>query len=501
MSTKRKRSKALRYERAEYKHPNARRPDMQRVQLLDYLLDRLAQRERENQMEWLTPQRCRELFDHYMNGEMAEPCLTWEQMELFDEDIFTGKNSRLSALDEMPWQIVLRADAVGEDKELAKLAEQQRSYMQNVFARIDNLEDALRALGEADFRGVAALEITGTPGHRMRWDVIYPHLLARPVRGGAWYYNATAAPTAPPEGLEELVEERVIIREAPPILLPAMFLVCSKVHGTQGWDAFLDKFGNPSIFAELPLTCTEEERAVYDAIVQRIVGEGSGTMPAGTKFQTVETTQNSADSFADRARWCKEGIITLCTGGLLTVAATADTGALAGGAHSDSLARLCAGSARSITAAVNNQFVARVLRERFGDAPMLVRFELAPEKEEDLQAVATLISTLCAAGYRPSAATVSEMVGFEVTEVQENVRGTMYEVRGENLGAAAPRIMNTAPAADPAPLTADELAAVQSLAGLSLSAASITAKAATAEKALTAAVEQGKAAAAPTSPA
>lgn len=501
MSTKNKRTKPLRYETAAYKHPNARKAGGRNVNLMSTMLDMLRQQERTNKLAFLTPQRCRELFEHYLRGEMAEPALAFEQIELYDEDIFNGSDSRLSALDEMPWRIVIKADAVGRNEGLKKLAAAQRDYLQDVFAKVDNLDEGLRVLGKADFRGVAALELTGTPGKRMLFEEIQPYMLARPVRGGAWYYNPQASATLPPEGLEELEEDSVIIREAPPILLPAMFLVCSKDHSTRGWDAFLEKFANPSIFAEMPINCTEEERGVYDEIMRRIVGEGSGTVPSGTKFQTIETRQNSSACYRDRAQWCKDALITLCTGGLLTVAATADTGALAGGAHSESFARLCRASARGITAAVNTYFTARILREKFGvDAPILARFELAPKEEEDLQAKANIIGTLAQAGFRPSAATVSEMMGFEVTEVQENVRGTMYEVRGENLGAAAPRIMNTEPAAQP-PLTPAELAALQQLAGMGMSAAAIAAKAAGAEQTLTAAVERGKAAAAPTSPA
>lgn len=512
MSKQRNRKKALRYETAAYLHPNARPKDeggSKGVSIVNVLMDMLHQRERENQLTFLTPQRCRELFEHVLNGEMAEPCFAFRQMELYDDDIFGGRNSRLSALDEMPWRITVKADAVGDNEELKKLAATQQDYLQGVFARVDNLEEALRALGEADFRGVAALELTGTPGKRMVWEVIEPYMLARPVPGGDWYYNAEAAPTLPPTGLEELDEERVIIREAPPILVPAMFIICSKHHGAQGWDGFLDKFGNPSIFAEMPINCTEEERAMYDEIMRSIVGEGSGTIPAGTKFQTIETRQNSADSYRDRVQACKEALITLCTGGLLTMAATADTGALAGGAHSDSLARLCRASARGITAAVNTYFTNRILRDKFGaDTPLLARFEFAPVDEEDKQVQANIVATLTQAGYRPSAATVSEMMGFEVTEVQENVRGTMYEVRSENLGAAAPRgydIMNTTPAAaapaEQPPFTPEELELLRELGAGKLNHDRIAKTAGEAEKTLTAAVEEGKRAGAAVSPA
>lgn len=127
-------------------------------------------------------------------------------------------------------------------------------------------------LGMADFRGYAALEVTGRPGH-MRWEVIEPWNLARPVRNGGWLYN----PEAQDEiyNLEELDMSRVILRETRrPIDLAAMFLVVEKSHGTHAWDAFLDTFGVPSIFFELAPNTSEEDAQEFDAVINRVLAEG-----------------------------------------------------------------------------------------------------------------------------------------------------------------------------------------------------------------------------------
>ncbi len=414
------------------------------VMLYELLQHALVQKERRNDLPELTPQRARELYEAYRRGEMADVQLMWDQLEERDETLFTVLHARLGALAEMPWTVNIDAD-LSEDKQA--LAEQQQQLANELLAAVENLPEALTHLGMADFRGVAAIEIVkyegritkdefaingepearGTSVNRqstivnrkssMRWEVIEPWNLCRPVRRGPWYYNAeaTSTPTRP----EELDPAAVIIREAQPIDLPAMFLICAKYLSVHAWDAFLEVFGIPNIFLEMPPATPEGKAMEFDAIVQRLIGEGRGTVPSGAKFHTVETSKDNTQSFEARAKWCNEAIIQLATGGLLTVTAQSGSGTLAGNAHSDSFSRLCAASARSISAAINRQFLRPALQAAFPHSPMLVRFELAPEPVVDRLKDAQLLATLASAGWHPSDEAVSEMLGIEVKREQE----------------------------------------------------------------------------------
>ncbi len=93
------------------------------------------------------------------------------------------------------------------------------------------------------------------------------------------------------------------------------------------------------------------------------------------------------------------------------------SGTLAGSAHQQSFDRLCAASARSISAAVNRQFCRPALAAAFPNQPPLVSFNLAPEKEDSRAASAQIIASLASAGFRPSPDTVAELMGFEVERV------------------------------------------------------------------------------------
>ena len=221
------------------------------------------------------------------------------------------------------------------------------------------------------------------------------------------------------------------MREARPIDLACMFLIVDKMHAIHGWDAFLDVYGNPSIFLELPPATGEQMARVYDALAKRIIGDGRGTVPSGSKFQTVETRQNNCDSFEKRAKWCENAIITVATGGLLTITAESGSGTLAGSAHTDSFENLVAGSAASISAAINRQFTRRLLAAAFPDDPPLAYFSLAPEPADERMQLAQLLATLKTAGWQTTQEKASELMQMDVEPVPA-------------APAAAP-MMNTAP--------------------------------------------------------
>lgn len=494
---------------AETRHLSAR--SGLEVLLYQLLQSTLVQKERRNDLPELTPQRARELYEAWRRGEMADVQLMWDQLEERDETLFTVLHARLGALAEMPWAVNIDAE-LAED--MQQLAERQKTLANELLAAVENLPEALVHLGMADFRGVAALEIVGdlrgaiddlrmgkngepalaseseadaTPAP-LRWEVIEPWNLCRPVRRGPWYYNAEASAT--PTRPEELEAERVILREAQPIDLPAMFLICAKYLSVHAWDAFLEVFGIPNIFLEMPPATPQDKAMEFDAVVQRLIGEGRGTVPNGAKFHTVETSKDNTQSFEARAKWCNEAIIQLATGGLLTVTTQSGSGTLAGNAHSDSFSRLCAASARSISAAINRQFLRPALQAAFPHSPVLVSFELAPEPVDDRKQMAELLAALNAAGWAPAAETVSEMMNFEVQRIQQpptdtntqappvmNRSGelqparesTIDELRSTNSNNAARRAdeereTTTVNDADP-PLNAEELATLRFLGG------------------------------------
>ena len=109
------------------------------------------------------------------------------------------------------------------------------------------------------------------------------------------------------------------------------------------------------------------------------------------------------------------------------------------------------------------------------DSPQLAAFSLSPEKEDDRAAQAQIIATLSSAGFRPSAETVSELIGFEVQAVAPSQPATPFSPGLPPITNSAsdsepnsdmvhrPSSMVHASNSEPSPLTEPELAALQSL--------------------------------------
>ena len=467
----------------------------------------LTQRERANHLPHLTPQKAASLYESYLKGELAEVQLVWKQLEEYDATLGTVLHARQSALAEMQWRVEEDTELTAGNGELETLAKRQKAHLNALLRGVDNLEEALVHLGMADFRGVAALEITGD-ATRQVWNVIEPWNLVKPVLHGPWMYNRAADTTCPYP--EELDAEAVIIREGRALDLAAMFLILAKTHALQGWDTFLDVFGVPSVFAEMPVSMPEDKALAFDAVVKQIVADGRGTIPAGTKLQTVETSKENPDAFATRAKWCDDALIKLGLGGLLTVQAEAGSGTLAGNAHADSFERLTAASARSISRAVDTQYCRRALRERFGSrTPLLVHFVFAPQETEDRAANATLLATAKSAGWQPDADTASNLLGFPALPAPAAAEGfgvasppmvaNRAAAEGSRLRAegATPRQAGVAsrapePQPDSAPLSAEELEAINALANGGLNQEQIAQDAAAAADALAQAVQPAR---------
>lgn len=406
--------KVIDYCRATYRNLTARKGVP--VYVYPAAQDRLQQREAQQLLSVLTPQMAVELYSNYRAGKYATLQLMFEQLEEQDETLRTVVDSRQGALAEMPWRVSIDAEAVGDDPALQAVAEAQQEYLNRLLGNVANLDEALEHLGMADFRGYAALEITGTD-RRMTWNVIEPWNLSRPCRRGPWLYNPEADDSL--TQLEELDMDAVIIREVKrPIDICAMFIIVGKGHSMNAWDAYLDTYGVPSIFFELPPGTSKKDSAEWEKVVQRILAEGRGILPAGTNIHTVETTQNSSDAYATRTKEARDSIITAALGGLLTVTTEAGSGTLAGNAHTDSLSRLCARTAAGISACINTQFCRPRLSVAFPGQPVLAYFDLSAVEEEDAQAKAALIATYAGIGFYPDEAAASEAAGMELHREQ-----------------------------------------------------------------------------------
>lgn len=377
------------------------------------MLSRRSQKEGRNPLPYLTPQEARCLYELYRKGQYADVMLCWAALEETDDMLGTVLDRRASALAEMTDDVKVDAKAIGDNPDLQTLADEQQQCLAEYYGKIDNLRDAVRFMGSATFRGYAHLEpVSG--GGRIRMEPVDQWLMARPVKGGNWYYNESADRSC--HKLEAIDESRLIIREClRPVDLPAMFAICAKAHALDGWDGFIDIFGNPAIFFKYPPNTSDEKAREYDRIAEEMIGDGRGGFPDGGDIKTVETTARGGDTFKQRCEWCDKQIVRRGTGGELTVLAESGSGTLAGNAHQETFRMLAAGEGAEISESFNRQMSRRLLDHHFPGRPHLAYWTLEYAEPEDVGKQVDNITKLAAAGYIADEEEVSEASGYTVT--------------------------------------------------------------------------------------
>lgn len=377
------------------------------------MLSRRSQKEGRNPLPYLTPQEARCLYELYRKGQYADVMLCWAALEETDDMLGTVLDRRASALAEMTDDVKVDAKAIGDNPDLQTLADEQQQCLAEYYGKIDNLRDAVRFMGSATFRGYAHLEpVSG--GGRIRMEPVDQWLMARPVKGGNWYYNESADRSC--HKLEAIDESRLIIREClRPVDLPAMFAICAKAHALDGWDGFIDVFGNPAIFFKYPPGTSDEKAREYDRIAEEMIGDGRGGYPDGGDIKTVETTARGGDTFKQRCEWCDKQIVRRGTGGELTVLAESGSGTLAGNAHQETFRMLAAGEGAEISESFNRQLSRRLLDHHFPARPHLAYWTLEYAEPEDVGKQVDNITKLATAGYIADEEEVSEASGYTVT--------------------------------------------------------------------------------------
>lgn len=448
---------------AKNKHRNIRKGG--HVKTVRYH-DLLRAKRTQNPLSGLNPAKVRRLYELYREGKYADVQLAWDALEEYDDMLGTVLNRRQSALGEMEWDVLIDARAVGEDAAMQALAEEQQDFITRRLRAVENLSDAIKWLGLADFRRYSALEVLPA-GSGERWLPIHHWLLCRPALEGAWCYNENAETSC--TRVEPIDMSAVLLREvARPIDLVAMFLISAKEAAIDGWDSFLEVFGNPALFFKMPPGTSDDQRDEFASIIKEISSDGAGVYPDGGEIHTVETSAANADAFSSRAEWCDKALVRRATGGLLTVLAESGSGTLAGSAHMEAFRQIAANDAISIAECINRQYVRRRIATKFPGEPVLVYFTLTQPMINDRAATVNMLCQLAGQRWRATDEAVSEEVGVEVHT--EEVQSTNYEVRSENSAPAVQvPVMNAGETLEKPnqeeepPLTEDELAAFRGL--------------------------------------
>jgi len=322
---------------------------------------------------------------------------------------------RQAALTRLDWDIRIQAGAAAAASPRS-LAARQAAVLREAYGRISNLREAVTFLALAEFRGYAHLEWHfDARGNTVRLQPVPQWFWARLGPDAPWQYNALARPGLPLPEDPVLDPRKFIYRETgAPIDEIAVIAHVRQSLSQKDWDGFIETYGLPPLFLELPPDIPAEREAEYQAQAEAIIGDARGTMPNGTKIHTVDSGARAQNPFAEHLRYQDEMIVLAATGGKLTVLAEAGSGTLAGSAHQQAFDELTEAEAALISEIFQHQFDTPLLDKFFPGQPQLAYFELSATRSLDPAEVIAQALDLARAGYEIDPAELAEKTGYRL---------------------------------------------------------------------------------------
>jgi hypothetical protein len=316
-----------------------------------------------------------------------------------------------AALSELDWDVKI-PDHVPEADRV--LAERQQQRLTEFYHSLRGLRGSIEETGMARFRGCSFLEKAWVRG-RLCLDAVPPVYFVRDGYG-PWSYNAQAGSGSTLGVPLEL--HRWVIREvAAPI-----GRIAARLHVIRGmcladWQGYVETFGIPAIFAIMPEGVTPEDQAKFQSIMEQIISDARGALPAGTDIKTVTGNNGAGGSpFAELMDWCDKQLVLAGTGGLLTMLAESGSGTLAGGAHMEAFQLLARREAVMVSECFQDQVDAGLLEGWFPGRPQYAYFELAGAEENDPDKVVEHYVALKGAGMVMRTEQLAEKTGYDFEE-------------------------------------------------------------------------------------
>src|SRR5271156_5834396 len=322
---------------------------------------------------------------------------------------------RQAALTRLDWDIRVRSDAPNAASPKS-LAARQAAFLRDAYERIANLREAITFLALAEFRGYAHLERHfDARGRTVKLQPVPQWFWARLGPDAPWQYNAEARPGLPMPGDPVLDPARFIFREFDsPVDESAVIAHVRQSLSQKDWDGFVETYGLPPLFLELPPDIPAEREAEYQAQAEAIIGDARGTVPHGTQIHTGDSGARGQNPFAEHLQYQDQLIVLAATGGKLTTLTESGSGTLAGTAHQKAFDDITEAEAALISEIFQQQFDRPLLAKYFPGQPQFAYFELAATRSLDPADVITQALTLARAGYEIDPAELSEKTGFRL---------------------------------------------------------------------------------------
>jgi len=393
-----------------------------------------------NPLRGLSFQSAVTLLEQGERGQYADLQWTYRFVEKRDATLRALKKLRLSAIQKLDWDIKLVDSS--KDPALQAPAEKQAAVLRVAYEKIDNLQQAIGFLALAEFRGFAHLEKVyegdNPTASVVHLDPVPQWHWVRDTMYGPWQYNAQAAST---NRGEEIDPQHWLIREVEdPINEIGLLAFLRKNLSQKDWDGFVEVYGIPPLFAEMPANVPAGKEAEYQAMAEAVVSDMRGTLPNGAKMQTVDAGGRGTNPFRDHLTYQDEQLVLAGTSGKLTML-NGPTGLGSGQSdvHQATFDELAEAEAGTISEIFQKQFDRAVLDANgFEGQPALAYFKIAAEDKADIGQVLDHAVKASQAGYRIDAAELSEKTGYALTTAAPVQPGFGSNIPPRTLNRASP---------------------------------------------------------------
>jgi phage gp29-like protein len=371
-------------------------------------------RDQYNPLRGLNITRAIHLLEEGERGAFADLQWTYRFIEMQDATIGALIELRISAIQELDWDIKVSKDVPTGKVSVAK---RQATALKEAYARIGNLEEAIENLALASFRGFTRLEkVQDQDGHVIELAHVEQWFWVRKGLYGEWQLNSESR-IGRNDG-EPVPQPRFITREVPrPINRVGLIAFVRKGLSQKDWDGFIESYGIPAVFLIMPPDVPKEKEGEYFDTADQVVSDARGALPHGSDVKTVDNGARGNNPFEGHIDYQDKQVVLRGTSGQLTMLTQSGSGTLAGSAHADTFRKLAKAEAKEISGIFRRHFDREILDRVTPGEPAYAYFELAANEETDTGEIVKDVRGLAAAGYRVASKWLAEKTGYEVLDV------------------------------------------------------------------------------------
>jgi phage gp29-like protein len=350
-------------------------------------------------------------------GYLSDLSWAYKFISKRDATLKSCVSRRTSAIKKLEYKITIDETA-DVDQELAQA---QQQYLQSFYSKIKNLKKSIEWLATAEFYGYAHLEKHYDSQGACDWLEPVPQWFwCKRYPDARFLYQPKALQST--QGIE-IDESDFIIRTVDsPINEIALICFIRKGLSQKDWDGFVETFGIPPVFIELPqgVGLTDE----YQAMADKVIANSRGILGNGSKVQTVDVGMRGQTPFKPHIDYQDSQIVLAATGGLLSSLTGASQPVVGNTGESDANEKIFDELARSeaidISECFQNWIDIPELKRVFGDdVPILAKFELAHQQIDSVPDIIGDAVRLGSVGLQIDPKQITDQTGYNLARAAQ----------------------------------------------------------------------------------